>query len=177
MVLVPNNQSFAPGASGTIVTSSSTVFRTQMDSVLLGGRNITLHLPPNKTQCPAGCKFNSTYNKFIGVNSAICGACKGEGFILEPRQTIYRANIRWVDETLASPRSGGEDTPGGRVFESTVRTKTVVESYNHILNCMGADIDGVKCTLWGDPRQTGWNGQLYYVISFWKKSNKKTGNG
>jgi len=177
MAIVPNNQSFNTASSGTLVTSLSNIFEQQMHSVLLGGRNISIDLPPSKTPCPAGCKYNSTYKRYTGNGTALCSACAGEGFILEPRQTIYRANIRWTDEPLNMTRGGGEDTPAGRVFESLVRTKTHIASLDHINQSISATIDGIKCTLWEEPRVTGWGNNLYFVVAFWKKANKKLSNG
>lgn len=177
MAIISNNQSFHPDASGTLVSSLADTFKQQMDTVLLGGRDITLHLPPKKIRCGGGCRFNSTYKRYIGANSAICQECKGDGFQKVTRQTIYRANIRWTDEPFASPLTTGQDTIAGRVYRSLVRTKTVIESYDDILLSEGATIDGIHCTLVNDPRVTGFNGQLYYVISFWEKSNKKVGRG
>ena len=177
MVLIPNNQSFSPTASGTLVSSLNNIFRQQMDTVLLGGRDITLHLPPRKIPCAAGCRFNSTYKRYIGNNQALCQSCKGDGFKKETRQTIYRANIRWTDEPLESTLTTGQDTTAGRVYQSIIRTKTVIESYDHILKADGATIDGIHCILFNDPRVSGWNGNLYYVTTFWQKSNKKVGRG
>lgn len=177
MVIISNNQSFHASASGSLVTSLTDTFKQQMDSVMLGGRDITIHLPPIKIKCTSGCKYNSTYKRYMGNNAAICKDCKGDGFTKEPRQTIYRANIRWTDEPLDASTNTGQDTVAGRIYQSFVRTKTVIESYDHILQSHGATIDGIHCTLWNDPRVTGWNGNLYYVISYWQKANKKVGRG
>lgn len=177
MSLISNLQSFSPDASGTLVSDLVDTFKAGADTVLIGGRDITLHLPPAKTPCPSGCKFNSMYQRYIGEGGALCRVCKGEGFIYEPRQTVYRANIRWTDEPVFSTRSGGEDTPAGKVFDADVRTKTVIESFNHIQQAESANIDGVKCSVWQEPRQTGFGGTLLYVVTWWKRSNKKIGNG
>lgn len=85
MAIISNNQSFSPLASGTLISSFSNIFRQQMDTVLLGGRDITLHLPPKKIKCTSGCRFNSTYKRYIGNNQALCTTCKGDGFKKEPR--------------------------------------------------------------------------------------------
>ena len=177
MVIVTNNQSFHASASGSLVSDLADTFKQQMDTVLLGGRDITLHLPPKKTPCSAGCKYNSTYKRYMGQNQALCSSCQGDGFIKQTRQTLYRANIRWTDEILDASKATSQDTIGGRVFQSLVRTKTVIDSYDHILECEGATIDGIHCILWNDPRVTGWNGNLYYVISYWQKANKKVSRG
>jgi len=177
MAIIPNNQSFHPQASGTLISGLSSIFKQNMDTVLLGGRDIIIHLPPKKTPCVAGCKYNSTYKRYMGNNQALCPSCKGDGFKKETRQTIYRANIRQTDEPLSDSVTSGEDTVGGRVYRTLISTKTVIESYDHILQSEGATIDGIHCTLWNDPRTTGWNGQLYYVISYWQKANKKVGRG
>jgi len=177
MSLISNLQTFNAASSGSLVNSFGSIFEQQMHTVLLGGRNISLDLPPGQTPCLGNCKYDSTYDRYVGNGTALCRDCGGRGFILEPRQTIYRANIRWTDEPLAASRGGGEDTPGGRVFESLVRTKTHIASLDHINQCLGATIDGIKCTLWEEPRVTGWGNTLYFVVSFWKKSNKKLSNG
>ena len=177
MSIISNFQSFHASASGTLLSGLSDIFKQQMDTVLLGGRDITLHLPPAKSVCTGGCKFNSTYKRYMGANQALCQSCKGDGFIKETRQTIYRANIRWTDEPLGASNTTGEDTVAGRVYSSLIRTKTVIESYDHILQADSATIDGIPCILWNDPRLTGWDGNLYYVISFWQKANKKVGRG
>lgn len=175
MSLINNLQSFSAGASGTAIQNLTPVFKTAMDSILLGmGRNISLHLQPTKTKCPStNCRFNDTYKKFIGQNGTICRVCGGEGFKLEPRQTVYLANIRWVDETLASPEVGGKATPAGRMYNGDVRTKTVIESYNDIQNCIAAEIDGRPVKLKTSPRVTGFGGNLYYVVAFWEEVDKK----
>jgi hypothetical protein len=176
MTLLSNLQSFAPGASGTAISNLTPVFHTGMDSVLLGmGRNITLHLQPSKSKCTAaGCRFNSTYQKFIGPDGQPCRACGGQGFFLEPRQTVYMANIRWLDDSLAGPSTNGEAMTAGRVMDADVRTKTVAVSMNDILNCVAAEIDGIPVRLKGEPRRTGFGGQLLYVVAFWENASKKT---
>lgn len=175
MSLISNLQDFSPGASGTLITGLASTFRTAMDTVLLGGRNITLHLEPSKARCPdTTCRFNSAYNKFIGPNGAPCRTCGGQGFFLEPRQTIYIANIRWIDDALLTGSSTGEDAIGGRLYSADVRTKTVAASYNDILNCVAAEIDGIPVKLKTEPRRTGFGGNLYYTVAFWERQNKKT---
>lgn len=174
MAVVSNNQSFAVGASGTLIQGAASQFQTAMDTVLLGmGRNITLHLQPTKTRCPdPTCRYNDTYKKFMGQNGAPCRTCGGEGFFLEPRQTVYIANIRWLDDPLVAP--GSEEAVAGRMYMADVRTKTVAVSFNDILNCVAAEIDGIPVKLKTEPRRTGFGGNLYYTVAFWERQNKKT---
>jgi len=94
MVLIPNGESFVPGASGAIVINRLPIFRKYMDSVLLGGRDILIDLPSKKMDCAASCKFNPTYQQYMGNSSAICRECKGKGFVITPRQTQYKCNRR-----------------------------------------------------------------------------------
>jgi hypothetical protein len=131
-----------------------------------------LHLPPQKSSCPGACKFNSAYKKFIGTNGQLCRECKGSGFLLEPRQTLYRANIRWTDEPLDKSNRTGQNTTAGRVFTSLVRTKTVIESYDDILKSIGATVDGEPVKLFNNPRKTGFGNKLMYVVTFWEITNK-----
>lgn len=149
-----------------------------MDSVLIGGRDITLDLKPSKNPCPSACKFVQAYETYVdSITGGPCTTCRGQGFIYEQRQTVYRANIRWTNEPLDRAIKGGQDTPGGQVPGDFVRTKTVVESYNHIVSADGATIDGVKVKMFKPPRQTGFGGQLLYVVTWWEDANKKVTNG
>lgn len=176
MAIVVNSQSFAAGASGTVMQSAAGQFQEAMDSVILGmGRDVTVHLPPSKSRCPTQtCRFNDTYQKFIGPDGQLCRTCGGQGYFLEPRQTVYLANIRWINNPLANTKTGGEATPAGRVYEGDVRTKMVAAAFNDIRNCIGAEIDGIPVKLIQQPRYTGFGGNLYYVIAFWEETNKKT---
>ena len=174
MTTVANNQTFSTSASGNTISGLSSQFRTAMDSVLLGvGRDITLHLPPAKMPCPIGCRFNQTYNKFIGANGQPCRSCGGDGFLFEPRQTSYTANIRWITDPLNPASVGGQATIAGRIFAADVRTKMVVAAHNHILESIGAEIDGIPVKLVTDPVPTGFGGSLFYVVAFWEKKNTK----
>jgi hypothetical protein len=173
MAIVPNSQSFAAGASGTTITGLASQFRAAMDSVLYAGRDVTVHLPPSKQQCPTGCRFNQAYNKFIGTNGQPCRQCGGDGFLLEPRQTIYRANIRWISDKFDQSINGGQLTIGGRVFVADVRTKMDAVAHNHILESIGATIDGIPVKLATDPELTGFGGQVNYVVAYWQKANRK----
>lgn len=176
MTVVSNNQSFYATASGSTIQGLANQFRNGMDTVLLGmGRNITLHLEPSKQRCPSGsCRFNDTYKKFIGSNGQVCRTCGGDGYLIEPRQTVYIANIRWIDKDLLNAKTGGDGTPAGRVYDADVRVKTVAASFEDIKNCIGATIDGIPVKLKTDPRQTGFGGQVFYVISYWERTGKTT---
>jgi hypothetical protein len=176
MGLIPNNQTFIAGASGTIVTDKSTVFRRRMDSVLLGGWNITIDLPPGQSDCPSPrCRYNPTYERYQDINGGPCRDCKGQGSIVEPRYTIYKCNRRWTNEPLDQSENTGEKTVAGRVFGNYVRVKTVGAAWEHIQNSIGATIDGVKVKLYREPRRTGWGGTNLYIISWWERANKTDG--
>ena len=41
----------------------------------------------------------------------------------------------------------------------------------------GATIDGIKVKVHQPPRQTGFGGQLMYVVTWWEDGNKKVTNG
>ena len=174
MVLVPNNESFYPGASGSLVTNKIPVFRKYMDSVLMGGRSILIDLPAGKNDCPdSSCRFNPTYGQYMGATSAICRTCKGKGFLITPRQTRYKCNRRWTNQPMDRALTGRQNTEGGRIYGNFVRTKTHISSFNHISQSLGAEIDGVKVKLYEEPRKTGWNDENYYVIAWWQRANKK----
>jgi len=176
MVDVPNNQSFVPGASGSIVTKRLGIFRKYMDSVILGGNTITLDLPAAVEDCPdPNCRFNPTYQRYQGANGALCYTCRGDGKIKTLRQTTYNCNRRAINEDLAKSLTGNQNTEGGRIRTNVFRVKTHISSYSDILKCVGATIDGQKVKLVQSPRKTGWDGELLYVISFWEEANKLSG--
>ncbi len=175
MAIIPNSQSFNPAASGTLISSLSAQFHASMDTVLVGmGRDVTIHLPPTKTPCPSSeCVFNSFYKRYMGTNEKICEACKGQGFVVETRQTVYTANLRWTDEPFnESRRNIEEKQPVGRMGQNFLRMKTVAVSHDHIRQSIGATVDTINCELFEEPRYTGFGGQLFYVISWWKVVNR-----
>lgn len=173
MAEVSNSESFDAQSSPTLVSGLDAIFKRNMDSVLRGGRRITLDLPPAQTDCPSSsCKYNPAYDKYQGVDNSICRACKGQGFIFEPRYTLYTSNIRWTNEPLDKKKNTGEKTTGGRILGNYVRTKTVIQSFDHIEQCIGATIDGEKVKIYKEPRKTGWGDELYYVITWWERINK-----
>lgn len=176
MVLIPNGETWSPGASGTVVTRHNTLFKKRMDSVLLGGRDILIDLPPSKTPCTsADCKYNPTYDHYVGVNGAICRDCRGQGYDFTHRQVTYKCNRRWTSEPQDRPLAGKQNTEGGRIYANFVRVKTHIASYDFILSSVGATIDDQKVKLFQEPRKTGWNDEIYYVISWWQKANKTDG--
>jgi len=178
MPIVPNSQVFSPASSGLTISALAPLFKAQGDTVLIGGRDIVLDLKPIKSPCPSACKFIQAYGVYVdSVTGGPCTTCRGRGFTYEQRQTIYRANIRWTNEPLDKAIKGGQGTPAGQVPGDFVRTKTVIESYNHIVSADGATIDGIKVKMFQPPRQTGFGGTLMYVITWWEDANKKVTNG
>lgn len=173
MTIISNSQSFSTLPSGLLINMRSD-FKNSMDTVLTGlGRNITIHLPAGKSPCPSSdCKYNSTYQRYTGINGKICEACKGQGFIVEPRQTIYLANIRWTNEPFNQANSNiKEISPAGRIGSDFVRTKTVYSSMDHVRKSIGCTIDGINVELFKEPRPIAF-GDLLYTISWWKVVNR-----
>lgn len=167
-MLISNLQSFSSYASGLIPSSARTTFKDNIDGVLYNlGRDITVHLKPAKSRCLSGCVFNQTYKKFTNATNQICSECRGDGFILEPRQTVYRANIRWMNQPYADK---GNAT---RTEENFVRTKTVAASYDHIKDSIGATIDGINVEVYQEPRTSGFGETpLLYTIAYWKRVDR-----
>lgn len=173
MVLVPNDESFASDASKDIVTNRLGVFKKYMDSVLMAGRTIVLDLPAGSSDCPdATCRYNPSYDQFVGSNGVICRSCRGKGKVFIHRQTEYKCNRRWENEPIAKSITGNQNTEGGRIKTNLCRVKTHISSYNDILRATGATIDGIKVKLWEPPRKTGWNDDLCYVVSWWEEASK-----
>lgn len=163
-MLIPNSQLFSSFSSGLIPTSSQNQFKERMDGVLYGlGRDITIHLKPAKARCAGNCVFNQTYKKWTDASNQICRDCKGEGWAMEHRQTVYKANIRWTNQPF------GDDTNVARTSENYVRTKTVASSFQHIKESIGATIDGINVELLQQPRTTGFGpNPLLYCVAVWK---------
>lgn len=177
MGFVGNSQTFFSGASGILnKTDMADKFELLNDAVLVAGRDITVHLKPSRSNCTdANCKYNSFYKSYIGVNNQICEACRGQGFVIEPRWTIYRANIRWTNRAF--------DDGGGRLQEPTsegfgkigvdfVRTKTDISSFSDLRDSIGATIDDEQVELIQEPRKTGFSGRLMNVVTWWRKINR-----
>lgn len=176
MTLIGNLQSFTAGASGIIGAGAQQQFKRAMDTVMTDlGRDITVHLDPAKMDCTdPDCAYDSFYKRHISVNGQVCQTCKGQGFIYEPRQTIYRANIRWTDEPFNLSARGLPVEDGlefGRFGVNFCRTKTVESSFNHIKGSIGATIDGINVELVENPRYTAF-GNILYVVSIWKEVDR-----
>lgn len=172
MAIVPNNESLnAPVISG-ILTRHLDKFKTSMDSLLVDGPSFTIDLEPKKDPCPNSCRYNPTYKQYMDDDGGLCRECRGKGYKYEQRQTIYKCNRRWTNEPLDLNKHGGEKTPGGRVYENYVRIKTVIESYDHILEAIGGTIDGIKVKLYREPRKTGLGDVQLYVVSWWERVNQ-----
>jgi hypothetical protein len=169
---IPNGESFDALSSTTRVSNLGSIFKREMDTVLRGGRSINIDLPAAQTDCPFSCKYNPAYDKYQGLNGSICRDCGGKGFIFEPRYTLYTCNRRWTNEPLDQAENTGEKTTGGRILGNFVRVKTVIDSFQHIEQSIGATIDDEKVKLYKEPRKTGWGSELYYVISWWERINK-----
>jgi len=167
MVMVPNNESFSSSATSGIMTGTLSTFKTQMDRLLIDGRTITLDLSPSKTPCTSSsCKYNQTYNQYVGINNRLCRSCSGKGFVLTPRQTQYKCNRRWTNR----PFLDAPEAPV-RLLDNYVRVKTHIASYDHLLEAESATLDGQKVYLVQQPRKSGWNNSNLYVISWWSRKN------
>jgi hypothetical protein len=174
MPIIPNNESFEPDASGVIVTRRTAIFKKKMDSVLLGGFDITLDLPAGSTDCPdPSCRYNQTYDQYMGSTGGLCSTCMGKGKIYEHRQTIYKCNRRWENKPIDRALTGGQATEGGRVHANVCRVKTHIASFDHIMQSLGATLNGQKLKMIEEPRKTGWDGTNLYVISWWIRASKK----
>ncbi len=163
-MLVPNSQLFSSFSSGLIPAAAHNQFKERMDGVLYGlGRDVTVHLKPTKARCGATCVYNQTYKKWTDSSNQLCSSCKGEGWALEHRQTIYKANIRWTNQPY------GDDAAPIRTSENFVRTKMVYAALEHIKESIGAIVDGVNVELLQQPRTTGFGATpLLYCVAIWK---------
>lgn len=172
MSIIDNLQEFTSGASGVIGSSADAIFKRAMDTVMVDlGRDIIVELPPGKSDCPdVGCTYDSFYERYMSSTGAVCSTCKGQGFVYEPRRTVYRSNIRWTNEPLNLNRFGSANESNmdfGRRGVNFVRTKTVAASKDDINNSVGATVDGIKVELYERPSYTAF-GNTLYVVAFWK---------
>jgi hypothetical protein len=172
MSIISNLQSFTSGASGVIGPTAKANFKRAMDTVMVDlGRDIEVHLEAARTDCTdPDCEYDSFYERHMSSTGAVCDTCKGQGFYVEPRQTFYRANIRWTDEPFNLNRFGSKSERNmefGRFGVNFVRTKTVETSYDHIKRSIGATIDGINVELFEQPRYTAF-GDVLYVVTFWQ---------
>jgi hypothetical protein len=108
----------------------------------------------------------------MGLSGGLCSTCKGKGKIYEHRQTIYKCNRRWQNKPIDRTLTGNQATEGGRIHANVVRVKTHIASFNHIMQSLGATLNGQKLKLIEEPRKTGWNGTNLYVISWWERASK-----
>jgi hypothetical protein len=175
MSIVVNGQQFSAFASGLIPPSLYSDFKENIDGVLYGlGRDITVHLKPSKSRCPSLCNFNSTYKRHTDSNNQICSTCRGDGFLFEQRQTIYRANIRWTHNPFNDAVLGGDNTVAARNSRAYVRTKTVYDSYADIMASVAATVDGINVQLQDDPQVTSFGPNNLYVVTIWRKTDTNT---
>ncbi len=174
MGLINNLQSFTTGASGVVNASAKARFKRAMDIVLVDlGRDVTMHLEPSRTACAdPNCAYDSFYKRYLGNNGQVCQSCRGQGFTLEPRFTIYRANIRWTNEPYNNESSEIEEQQSfGRLGADFVRTKMVQVAFDDIKDSIGATIDNINVELFEEPRFVGF-GDLLYTVAIWKVSNR-----
>ena len=174
MPIIPNDESFDVASSGLITSTFNGIFRRKMDSVLMGGTDIVIDLPPSSDPCPdPGCRYNQTYSQWMGSDGGLCSTCMGKGKIYEHRQTVYKCNKRWDNKPIDRALTGNQATQGGRIHANVVRIKTHIASFDHITQSLGATLDGQKIKLVEEPRKTGWDGENFYVISWWQRASKK----
>jgi len=174
MAIIANGESFSADASGIIVSRHAAIFKSKMDSVLMAGYDFTIDLPPRSDDCPdVGCRYNQTYGQYMTLAGGLCSTCMGKGKIYEHRQTIYKCNRRWENRPIDRALTGGQATEGGRVHADVVRIKTHIASFDHIMQSLGATLNGQKLKMIEEPRKTGWGSELFYVISWWIRSSKK----
>jgi len=173
MGLINSLQTFTTGASGVVGTVAQTTFKRAMDIVLVDlGRDITVHLREGRAPCAdPNCSFDAFYKRYMGTNGQVCQTCKGQGFYIEPRYTIYKANIRWSNKPFNKGEDIQEDQSIGRIGVNFVRTKTLDTSFDDIRDSIGCTIDGINVELFRPPRKIAF-GNVYYTVCWWKAVNR-----
>ena len=172
MSLIGNLQTFTAGASGIIGVDAKAQFKRGMDIVMVDlGRDITVHLEESRSQCSdPNCSYDAFYKRYVSTNGQVCQTCRGQGFFLEHRYTVYRANIRWTNEPFNNSRTIEEADSIGRIGVNFCRTKTVESSFDHIRSSNGATIDGENVELVRPPRKIAF-GDVIYTVAWWKIVN------
>ena len=134
------------------------------------GRNITLHLVPERTLDVSGVQaVNETalhYNPLLGRAARpapnIISTTRQPSVIHTHRDVIYIAHIKH------GPKEA--DEKGGiPLLTDEVQTTTLFESLSHLDECESATIDGSRYVL-DSKRPIGFQ-NVRYIISKWKKIN------
>lgn len=168
---------------GRLVTNSvKRVFKVKMDELLSDlGRPIVLNLHPTVSDCP-NCTFNSVLGKSNNIYDPLnpnplngplnkvfldgqrCPVCNGQGTLNIPRTITYTATIskRFTEREILEAKIR-------KVTPSTIKTTTVIDSFNDINNCDSALIDGLLYRLAGEVSKTGLQ-QLIRVKAFWDRA-------
>lgn len=159
------------GSFSDIQNEFENCYDSIMDSSFAAlGRNITLHLTPQKTLDASGVEASTLavhYNPFQRrggrqVPSNI-STTRTPAVEVTHRDAVYVAHIKH------GPKDDN-DKGGISLSEDEVLTTTVIESKPHINECISATIDGKRFKL-ESTRQIGFR-DTRYLLSKWKAINE-----
>jgi hypothetical protein len=156
------------------------VFKDRMDELLVDlGRTITLHLKPVVSDCP-NCLFDSIRKRSKNIYNVAnsnppgplnktfakgkrCPVCGGKGVLKTARRATYTATISTKFKEREVLEAGI-----GQLDINAVKTNTVIESFNDVLEAQQATIDGVDYRPLGKPIKSGLQ-ELIRVKMFWER--------
>lgn len=138
------------------------------------GRKVNLHLPPQQIDC-ANCEYNSvtkrSNNRYTpnasGFNTSFplggtCPVCLGAGTLPIYRNFIYTALVRRTPNDLNYEFYGVDPT-------TVLRLKTVLSTYQDLVDAEFVVLDGQKYIKLAEPVLTGLRDNAF-VVSFWHRS-------
>lgn len=163
MVTVNNNQDLTASSGISFGSTFDSLYHSMIDNAMAEiGENITLHLPPGRTACTDS---QCSYDPFQGRATRYCPTCRGTGFIVTTRDTIYKAQI------TVGPRELDDNNPAGRLEVNECRITTVIESYEDLRKTERFTVRGEKYQLKSGPKIVGFNTPRY-IISILERVNE-----
>jgi len=178
------DDSILPIAGRYLTDNLKNLYSTSIQQLIADlGREVVLTLPPSTSGCP-NCTYSAldersagrynTSNPFSGkpynipfAENQRCPVCLGTHTIKEKKTATWRATI------VKSPKEVNYEKYGVSP-ENTVLTKTVINSFRDISNCVRATIDGLEYTRLSDPVKIGLgnnNEDLKFVNTIWKRAS------
>jgi len=177
------DDSILPNAGKYLTNSLKSLYSSSIQQLISDlGREITLTLPPSTSGCP-NCLYSSIGERSVGryntsnpysgkpynipfPDNSKCPVCRGSHTIKEKKTATWRATI------VKSPKDVDYEKYGV-MPENTLLTKTVINAFRDIKNCLRARIDGLDYVRLSDPAKIGLGndpGDLKFINTIWKRA-------
>lgn len=151
-------------------------YASHMDSSFAAlGRNIVLHLPPERIADASGVQASTTavhYNPFGGraprrVPSTISTT-------RTPAVQVVHRDVNYTAHIKHGPKDA-DDNAGVELLKDEVQTKLVLAARPHVVACLSATIDGSRYQL-ESIRPIGFQ-NVRYILVKWSAINEAENNG